>query len=50
MTDLRAIVEEVLHKAPAWIRHDLASEEFQVRVRAEEALAARIEAALLGLG
>jgi len=46
MINLRSTVEAVLRKAPAWIRHDLASADLQVRVRAEEALAAMIEDAL----
>lgn len=44
--DLVAIVGKVLGRAPAWIRHDLASEDKAVRARAEDALAAMIAAAL----
>lgn len=46
MQDLRTIIEAVLNKAPAWIRNDLPSDDMQIRLRAEEALAAMIEAAL----
>ncbi|MDX3910800.1 MAG: hypothetical protein QHC67_13420 [Sphingobium sp.] len=44
--DLTAIVTAVLAKAPQWIRHDLASTDATLRVRAEESLAAMIAAAL----
>jgi hypothetical protein len=44
--DLTAIVTKVLAHAPAWVRHDMASADKAVRVRAEDALAAQIAAAL----
>lgn len=46
MIDLRSTVEAVLHKAPDWIRRDLHAKEAGERLRAEEALAAMICAAL----
>ncbi|WP_311270958.1 hypothetical protein [Sphingobium sp. WCS2017Hpa-17] len=46
MTTLRSTVESVLRKAPDWVRHELASRDMQERQRAEDALAAMIEAAL----
>ncbi|WP_197707499.1 MULTISPECIES: DUF6771 family protein [Sphingobium] len=36
----------VLEHAPAWIRHDLAGKDNAARARAEETLAAMIEAAI----
>lgn len=45
--DLRSHIETVLRKAPDWIRHDLSAKEETTRLRAEDALAAMIEAALL---
>ncbi|WP_189338609.1 hypothetical protein [Sphingobium sp. SCG-1] len=38
--DHTAIFTAVLAKAPQWIRHDLASSDATMRVRAEESLAA----------
>jgi hypothetical protein len=45
-SDLTSIVNAVVAKAPHWIRHDLASSEATLRLRAEESLAAMIAAAL----
>jgi hypothetical protein len=39
-------VRELLARAPEWIRTDLASKDAMARSRAEETLAAMIEAAL----
>lgn len=40
----------VLERAPAWIRHDLAGKDNAARARAEETLAAMIEAAVKEIG
>ncbi len=40
------IITAVIARAPQWIRHDLASSDAALRVRAEESLAAMIAAAL----
>ena len=40
------VVERVLRRAPAWARSDLQATDQIVRTRAEEALAAMIDAAL----
>ena len=42
------IVEQLLARAPQWIRQDLMSNEAPTRRRAEETLAAMIAAALYG--
>jgi len=44
--DLRAVVTEIIAKAPEWIRADLVSKDPATRQRAEEALAAKIIDAL----
>lgn len=49
-SDVAAIVTAVLSKAPQWVRHDLASHEPTLRLRAEESLAAMIAAALATSG
>jgi hypothetical protein len=43
---LQATLTAIIARAPAWIRHDLASKEPAVRTRAEETLAAMIASAL----
>jgi hypothetical protein len=40
------VVRELLARAPEWVRVDLASKDAMARARAEETLAAMIEAAL----
>lgn len=45
---LQTIIQGVLERAPHWIRHDLASKDASVRLRAEETLAAMIANALEG--
>ncbi|WP_176594287.1 hypothetical protein [Sphingobium sp. EM0848] len=44
--ELTKIVLTVLQRAPEWIRHDLAGKDGNLRARAEEALAAMLEAAV----
>jgi hypothetical protein len=44
---LTATVLEVLSRAPAWVRTDLASQDTSMRQRAEEVLATLIAAALI---
>jgi hypothetical protein len=44
--DIAAVVRELLARAPEWVRIDLASKDATTRARAEETLAAMIEAAL----
>lgn len=47
MTDQQLdAIAAVLHRAPEWVRHDLATKDPSARQRAEEALAAMISAAL----
>jgi hypothetical protein len=46
-TYLRAAIEAVLIRTPEWVRNDFASKDDAVRARAQEALAAMIEAALV---
>lgn len=41
------VVRELLARAPEWVRVDLASKDAMARARAEETLAAMIEAALI---
>lgn len=42
----RAIIAQVLDRAPEWVRHDLATKDPATRQRAEETLAAMIADAL----
>jgi hypothetical protein len=44
--DIKTLVEQVLARAPEWIRRDLLSKDASARQRAEEALAAMIAGAL----
>lgn len=44
--DIGTVMRELLARAPEWIRTDLASKDAMARSRAEETLAAMIEAAL----
>lgn len=41
-----ALIADVVHRTPEWVRHDLVSKDPAGRQRAEEALAAMIAAAL----
>ena len=43
---LTSLVQGVLRRAPEWIRRDVASKDANVRLRAEESLAAMIAAAI----
>lgn len=43
---LKRIVDDVLHRVPAWVRSDLSSSDAALRERAEDVLAAMIGAAL----
>lgn len=43
---LTANILKAVALAPDWLRHDLISKDFSVRIRAEETLAAKIAAAL----
>lgn len=44
--DLMKTVLTILQRAPEWLRHDIGAKDNGVRSRAEETLAAMIEAAL----
>ncbi|AMK25805.1 MULTISPECIES: DUF6771 family protein [Sphingobium] len=44
--ELAKIVLTVLQRAPEWIRHDLGAKDNSLRARAEEVLAAMVEAAV----
>lgn len=46
-SDLNAIIHAVAAKVPAWIRQDLGAKDTSVRERAEDALAAMIERAIV---
>jgi len=46
-TGIAAVMRDLLARAPEWIRADLASKDATARSRAEETLAAMIEAALV---
>ena len=45
---LAATIAAALEHMPEWVRHDLASKDARIRVRAQETLAAIIAAALRG--
>jgi hypothetical protein len=44
--ELMKIVLTVLQRSPEWIRHDLGAKDSSLRARAEEVLAAMVEAAI----
>lgn len=44
--ELTEIVLTVLQRAPEWIRHDLGAKDASLRARAEEVLAAMVDAAI----
>jgi len=44
--DLQAVITATIARAPDWVRQELLSKEKPIRVRAEEALAAMIAAAI----
>lgn len=46
VVDVAEVVRGLLARAPEWVRVDLASKDTMARARAEETLAAMIEAAL----
>lgn len=48
--DLMKTVLTLLQRAPEWLRHDIGAKDSGVRSRAEETLAAMIEAALRANG
>lgn len=50
LVDVAEVVRELLARAPEWVRVDLASKDAMARARAEETLAAMIEAALMKNG
>jgi hypothetical protein len=47
VVNVAEVVRELLARAPEWVRVDLASKDAMARARAEETLAAIIEAALI---
>jgi len=47
MTDnLQSVITATIARAPDWVRQELLSKEKTIRVRAEEALAAKVAAAI----